>query len=169
MAVMVALLRAVNVGGTGKLPMKELKLMCEECGFESVRTYIASGNVVFRSADSPDRARSVLERRLEDYAGKKVDVLVRGAREMVDLVEANPFPDEPGNRVGVLFLDREPPPDIDRHVKGLTNESFRPAAREVFVHFPDGQGPSKLEFELGTATMRNMNTVGKLAQMAASG
>jgi len=165
--VFVALLRAVNVGGSGKLPMKELKAMCEQCGFESVETYIASGNVVFRSSDSPDRARSVLERRLGDYAGRKVDVLIRTAREMADLVEADPYADQPGNRVAVLFLDREPPPDLYPHVKGLTNESLRPAAREVFAHFPDGQGPSKLEFDLGTATMRNMNTVKKLAGMAA--
>lgn len=168
MPTFVALLRAVNVGGTGKLPMKELKAMCEECGFESVETYIASGNVVFRSADSAGRARSVLERRLEDYAGRKVDVLVRTAREMADLVEADPYADQPGNRVAVLFLDCEPPPDLDRHVKGQTDESFRPAARELFIHYPEGQGPSKLEFELGTATSRNMNTVRKLAAMAAA-
>jgi uncharacterized protein (DUF1697 family) len=168
MPTFVSLLRAVNVGGTGKLPMKELKAMCEQCGFESVQTYIASGNVVFRSADTAERARSVLETRLGDYSGRNVDVLVRTAREMADLVEADPFSDQPGNRVAVLFLDREPPPDLDRHVRGLTNETLRPAAREVFVHFPDGQGPSRLEFDLGIATIRNMNTVSRLAQMAAA-
>lgn len=167
MPVYVALLRAVNVGGSGKLPMKQLRAMCEECGFESVETYIASGNVVFRSSDEADRARSVLERRLEDYAGRKVDVLVRSAREMADLVEANPYADQPGNRVVVLFLDREPPGDLGRHVRGLAGESITPAARELFVHYPDGQGPSKLEFDLGIATARNMNTVTKLAGMAA--
>ncbi len=162
----VALLRAINVGGTGKLPMKELKLMCEQCGFESVRTYIASGNVVFRSSDSAERARSILERRLEDHAGSKIDVLVRTAREMADLVEANPWPEEPGNRVAVLFLDREPPADLDNQVRGVVNEKFVAAAQEVFVHYPDGLGVSKLAFDLGTGTTRNMNTVKKLAAMA---
>ncbi len=166
MPAFVALLRAVNVGGTGKLPMKELKAMCEECGFESVRTYIASGNVVFRSGDRPERARAVLEQRLEDYAGSEVDVLIRSAREMIDLVDTNPFPDEPGNRVAVLFLDRGPPPDLESHAKGLTNETLRAAASEVFIHYPDGQGPSKLSLDLGIATARNMNTVAKLAWMA---
>ena len=52
MAAFIALLRAVNVGGTGKLPMTELKAMCEALGFTGVRTYIASGNVVFTSRKS---------------------------------------------------------------------------------------------------------------------
>lgn len=168
MATLVALLRAVNVGGTGKLPMKDLKAMCEEAGFDSVRTYIASGNVVFETADPPERARSVLEARLESYAGREVGVLIRTAREMADLVEANPFPDQPGNRVVVLFLDRKPPSDLDRAVTGLANEVMRPAAEEVFIHYPEGQGPSRLAFgkAFGLNTARNMNTVAKLAGMA---
>lgn len=168
MPTLVALLRAVNVGGTGKLPMKGLKLMCEEAGFESVRTYIASGNVVFETSDGAERARSILETRLEAWAGKEVGVLIRSAREMADLVEANPFPDEPGNRVVVLFLDRKPPPDLKGAVSGLQDESLRPAASEVFIHYPQGQGESRLSFGsgFGVATARNMNTVSKLAEMA---
>ena len=60
----VALLRAVNVGGTGKLPMTMLAQMCETVGFEKVKTYIASGNVVFRSDRSEDQVRSTLEDQL---------------------------------------------------------------------------------------------------------
>lgn len=163
----VALLRAVNVGGTGKLPMAELRTMCEEAGFEQVRTYIASGNVVFGSDDDPDRARSVLEARLGSYAGKPVDVLVRTGREMADLVAANPFPDEPGNRVVCLFLDRHPPKDLAAVASGVGDERFVAADREVFIHYPEGQAQSKLKFDLGVATARNMNTVKKLAEMAA--
>jgi len=164
----VALLRAVNVGGI-KLKMKELSRLCEEAGFESVQTYIASGNVVFRTGDDPDRARSVLEARLEGHMGRPVDVLVRTAREMADLVAANPFPDEPGNKVAVLFLDQAPPPDLDGRAKGVAAERFAPAHREVFIHYPDGQGRSKLAFDgLGVGTTRNMNTVAKLADLAAA-
>lgn len=167
MASYVALLRAVNVGGSGKLPMKELKSMCEEAGFDSVRTYIASGNVVFESGDSPERARSVLAKRLESWAGREIGLLVRSARQMADLVEANPFPNEPGDRVVVLFLDRSPPPDLEASVSGLGDEIMRPAASEVFIHYPQGKGPSRLSFDLGPATARNMNTVTRLAAMAA--
>ena len=73
----VALLRAVNVGGTGKLPMSTLKQMCEEVGLKQVRTYIASGNVVFRSDTEEAEIKSALEGRLLAYAGKPVGVLGR--------------------------------------------------------------------------------------------
>jgi uncharacterized protein (DUF1697 family) len=164
----VALLRAVNVGGTGKLPMKELKAICEEAGFQEVATYIASGNVVFRSDDGPEKVKDILEMRLTEYAGKKMDVFVRTAREMRDLVEINPYPDEPGNRVVALFLDRKPPQDLDSIVTGVQGERFTTAAREIFIHYPEGMGVSKLKFGsqlVGTA--RNMNTVTKLAAKAA--
>ncbi len=68
---------------------------------------------------------------------------------MADLVEANPFPDEPGDRVVVLFLDRSPPPDLEASASGLDDEVMLPAASEVFIHYPQGQGPSKLSFDLG--------------------
>jgi uncharacterized protein (DUF1697 family) len=61
----VALLRAVNVGGTGKLPMSDLKAICESIGFHKVRTY-----VVFRSAWSELEVKAALEARLQAYAGK---------------------------------------------------------------------------------------------------
>jgi Protein of unknown function (DUF1697) len=57
----IALLRAVNVGGTGKLPMFELKAMCRDAGFARVETYIASGNVIFESEASPSRVKAELE------------------------------------------------------------------------------------------------------------
>lgn len=106
MTVYVALLRAVNVGGTGKLPMAELKAMCEEVGFEDVRTYIASGNVVFRSKKAAGSLKAALEKRLAVYAGKPVGVLLRTAAEMAEVGEANPFPAAPGNRTVAIFWMR---------------------------------------------------------------
>ena len=108
MTIYIALLRAVNVGGTGKLPMAELKAMCEEVGFEEVRTYIASGNVVFRSRKSAAQLKATLEKRLALYAGKPVGVAVRTAAEMAEVGKANPFPQAPGNRTVAIFLV-EPP------------------------------------------------------------
>jgi len=78
----IALLRAVNVGGTGKLPMTELKAMCEAAGFKSVQTYIASGNVVFKSAKTEAQVKAALDAALAAYVGKPVGVLVRTAAEM---------------------------------------------------------------------------------------
>ena len=74
MTAYVALLRAVNVGGTGKLPMTELKRIAEEIGFGCPRTFIASGNVVFTSDRSEREVRVKLETRLADHMGKPVGV-----------------------------------------------------------------------------------------------
>ena len=83
----VALLRAVNVGGTGKLPMAELRAMCESAGFSSVKTYIASGNVVFRSKLPAAKVKALLEEALLKYAGKPVGVLLRTAAELKSVME----------------------------------------------------------------------------------
>ena len=81
MAIYVGLLRAVNVGGTGKLAMEELRRLCEDCGFARVRTYIASGNVVFEAGASEAEVQAQLQSSLQSYAGKPVGVLVRSAAE----------------------------------------------------------------------------------------
>jgi uncharacterized protein (DUF1697 family) len=73
----VALLRAVNVAGTSKLPMSELKAMCIDAGFVRVETYIASGNVVLDSKAKPPAVKAALERRLLVYFGKPAGVVVR--------------------------------------------------------------------------------------------
>src|SRR3984885_3077718 len=78
----VALLRAVNVGGTGKLPMTELKSMCDASGFLNARTYIASGNVVFESNLTESAVKASLTKCLSTFAGKPVDVMVRTGPEM---------------------------------------------------------------------------------------
>src|SRR6202011_2452625 len=91
----VALLRAVNVGGTGKLPMTELKAMCVDEGFGEVQTYIASGNVVFSSKLGAAKVKAAREKRLPAYAGKPVGVVIRSADEIAAVLKANPFPKAP--------------------------------------------------------------------------
>ena len=105
MASFVALLRAVNVGGTGKLPMSDLNEFCEELGFGAVRTYIASGNVVFRTGRSEAEAKAALEASLQPYTGKPVGVVMRTGAEMTEVLAQNPFPDVLGNRVVAIVLD----------------------------------------------------------------
>jgi uncharacterized protein (DUF1697 family) len=168
MAAFVALLRAVNVGGTGKLPMSELKAMCEELGLGDVRTYIASGNVVFATRKSEAAIKTALEKRLETYTGKVVGVLVRSAQEMAEVAANNPFPKAAPNRTMALFLDRAPPADTLSTVRGRKDEEIALGRREIYVHYGDGMAKSKLVIpaaKLGTA--RNMNTVAVLAKMAA--
>jgi uncharacterized protein (DUF1697 family) len=164
----VALLRAVNVGGTGKLPMSDLKNICEELGFAAVRTYIASGNVVFTSRKSAAAIKVALEKRLEAYAGKPLGVLVRTAAEMAQVLADNPFPNAPPNRTVAVFLDRAPPADTLAGIRSRRNEQIQLGRREIYIHYGDGMAKSKLVIPAAkTGTARNMNTVATLARMAA--
>jgi uncharacterized protein (DUF1697 family) len=164
----VALLRAVNVGGTGKLPMSDLKTLCEELGFGAVRTFIASGNVVFTSRKSEAAIKAALEKQLAAYAGKPVGVLVRSATEMTQVLSGNPFPQAAPNRTMALFLDHAPPSDTLAGIRGRRDEQIRLGRREIYIHYGEGMGTSKLVIPAArTGTARNMNTVAALAKMAA--
>ena len=168
MTAFVALLRAVNVGGTGKLPMNDLKSMCEAAGLRRVRTYIASGNVIFHSGLAEREVKRAVEDALAAYAGKPVGVLVRTAAEMAAVSAHNPFPDAPANYTVAIFLDEPPPADAAEKAAGRDREIIRLGLREIYVHYPDGMGRSKLRIPAAAAgTARNMNTVAKLAEMAA--
>jgi uncharacterized protein (DUF1697 family) len=168
MPAFVALLRAVNVGGTGKLPMTELAAMCEELGYSAVRTYIASGNVVFASRKSEAAVKEALEKRLADFAGKPVGVMVRSAAEMAQVSADNPFLKAAPNRTIAIFLDAKPPKDTLATVRGRRDEEIKLGKREIYVHYGEGMGQSKLVIPAAKAgTARNMNTVATLARLAA--
>src|SRR5665811_1097473 len=159
MTTFIALLRAVNVGGTGKLPMAALVAMCEAAGFANAQTYIASGNVVFSSKKSEAQVKAELERALLSYAGKPVGVVVRTAAEMADVLANNPFPDAAPNRTVAIFLDQPPPPDTLETLSGRKDEVVRLGVREIYVHYGDGMGTWKLKIPANkTGTARNMNT-----------
>ena len=163
----VALLRAVNVCGTGKVPMSELTAMCQEAGLHKVRTYIASGNVVFSSDADEAEIKAKLEARLRAYAGKPVGVLIRSADEIAGVLACNPFSDKPGNRTVALFVDGPLPADALNDARGVQDELMRLGQREIYVFYGDGMAHSRLRIPAGDAgTARNMNTVAKLAEMA---
>ena len=166
MKTLVALLRAVNVGGTGKLAMPHLTLICADAGFADVRTYIQSGNVVFRTRLSPGRARTTLEQALAKATGTRIDVIVREATELRDVLANVPFPGAPPARVVVYFCSHDVPPGVDG-LRGPDGEQVRAFGREIYVFFPIGQGASKLKLPKlgGAATARNINTVTRLVQM----
>jgi uncharacterized protein (DUF1697 family) len=161
-----ALLRAVNVGGTGKLAMSDLRALCEDCGFVNPATYIQSGNVVFASKRSEASVKKLLEQTLGKKLGKPADVLLRTRQELEALANANPFPKAPPNRLITLFLDLPPPPGSLDEVVSPDGEQVAVSGRHVVIHYPDGLGRSKLKLpKLGPATGRNLNTIRKLIQM----
>lgn len=167
MTAYVALLRAVNVGGTGKLPMSDLKTMCQNAGFTEVRTYIASGNVVFTSDLSEAEVQAALETRLHTYAGKPVGVIIRTAAQMAAVRDANPFPDEPPSRTLAILLNAPPAADALETVSRQTTEKVALGAREIYVAYGDTLARSKLAIPAAAnGTARNMNSVAKLAAMA---
>lgn len=164
-----ALLRAVNVGGTGKLPMSELRAMCASVGFSNARTYIASGNVVFESKLSEASVKSKLERCLETYAGKPVGILIRSGAELAAVLANNPFSSAAPNQTVAIFLDAPPPADVLDSVSGQRTEEIALGTREIYVHYKDGIARSKLKIPVaGTGTARNMNTVATLVEWTAA-
>lgn len=161
-----ALLRAVNVGGTGTLPMSKLKAMCVDAGLERVETYIASGNVAFESKAAPSKIKAVLETALRKEMGKSVGVMLRSAAQLRAILKANPFRRAEPKYTYVFFLNAAPPADALDHVRGQRDEELRLAAREIYVHYPSGMGRSKLKIPAASeGTARNINTVTKLAEL----
>ncbi len=160
----VALLRAVNLGPHNKVPMAELKALATRLGLGRAQTYIASGNLIFASDKGEDELRALLEQAIEAEWGKPIGVLVRRAKELADVAARNPWPDSPGNRVLVLFTDREPSLEGVRHQAA---EVLALGQREIFIDYADGVGTSKLVVPATKhGTARNMNTVAKLAELA---
>ena len=166
MTAYVALLRAVNLFGR-PLKMADLKRIAEELGLESPRTFIASGNLLFASGKSEGAVKAALEQAIEGHMGKPIGVMVRTAKEMAAVAKANPFADQPGNRVVAIFLDAPPPKDAIEQAKNVADERMALGEREIYVHYPSGQGQSKLRIPAAAAgTARNMNSVAKLAELA---
>ncbi|MBW9053686.1 DUF1697 domain-containing protein [Rhizobium mesosinicum] len=168
MAVYVALLRAVNVGGTGSLPMAELKAICEGLGFADVKTYIQSGNVLFHSDEAEKAVEEKLDAALGKTLGKRPGVMVRSRRELDAIIADAPFPEAKPNFLLVYFLPQAAPKDALDKMVAPDGEEAKLAGREIYVHYPIGSGRSKLKLPaLKAGTSRNLNTVRKLAGMAA--
>ena len=164
----VALLRAINVGGT-QLPMDALLAMCRSAGFEQARTYIASGNALFRSRLRTQQIKHALETRLEEFLGKPVGVHVRTAAELAAVLAENPFTDTPRSRTVAVFLHGRPPVSALEEVRGLGPEQLALGRREIYVAYPNDIGSSKLVVPAArTGTARNLNTISRLAALAAA-
>jgi len=169
MTTYIALLRAINVGGTGKLPMAELQALCTKLGFRRVETYIASGNVVFDCDWPAAKVQAQLEQELQNHVGKAVDTFVRTAAEMQAVLEKNPFSDQDPRLTYAFFLHERPPPDALTAVRGRADEEIGLGKREIYVFYPKGMGLSKLKLPGAAAgTARNLNTVAKLVSMSSS-
>lgn len=163
----VALLRGINVGGGNKLPMADLRAVCADLGWTNIRTYIASGNVVFEA----DGGNEALATALHQALPLDVPVLVLGADELKNRLSHCPFPGESGNKVHGFFCLDAPEVDEDVIAQYAKTEKVVVQGHTVWLHAPDGFGRSKLgemfhRVVTGTVyTARNLNTINKLAEM----
>ena len=165
----VALLRGVNLLGVSTLKMADLRAIAEELGLGSVRTFIASGNLLFTSDLPEEGLRRMLEQRLEAHIARAVSVMVRTADEIAAVYRANPFPEAPGNNMVAFFMNEPPPADLLATVRNKAeDERIAAGIREVYVAYGErGIGRSRLRIPAAEAgTARNMNTVAKLAELA---
>ncbi|MHB1260530.1 MAG: DUF1697 domain-containing protein [Thermoplasmatota archaeon] len=173
MTTFVALLRAVNVGGR-KVEMAELRKVAEKAGLENVRTYIASGNLVFEGKGNPADLEAQLEAAIAKKFGIDVPVLVRTPDQWTTYLQGNPFPGAEPNRLYLLLSKAPPSKDAAKTVllRAVGGEEARLVGDALWIHYPAGMGPSKVtpaHIDKATGsptTARNLNTVRKLAEMA---
>lgn len=172
----IAFLRGINVGPHNRIAMPALRELLSGVGFDGVRTYVQSGNVVLSSAEPPAELERRLEQLIAEQFGLEVGVVTRTAAELAEVVERNPLAEvasEP-KRYQVTFLAEPPPPERVEQLASLATEAERFVAhgRELYAWHPDGVARSKLWAKLaGTAlgakaTSRNWSTVTTLLEMA---
>jgi len=169
----IALLRGINVGGHNRIPMAELRSVCAKNGWDDVKSYIQSGNLVFTAPLTSTAVEIQLERSIEQHFGLSIPVIVRAAKDWHSIVRKNPFPGASGKEPNLVML-------------GLAKHAMAPGSQEgllryatfrervslvgdhVWVHFPGGSGRSKitpvvLDRIVGSVvTCRNWRTVQKL-------
>ena len=168
MTAYVALIRAVNVSGTGKLPKEDLKAMGEACGFEDARTFINSGNLLFTSYLDEAIVQKWMEARLADYLGKPTAVYVRSAVEMAEAAASNPFDDDKPSRVMAHFISEKPIRAMIDEARDVSGERMALGPRLIYVSYGEGIGNSKLKLPaVKQGTARNMNSVAKIADLLA--
>jgi uncharacterized protein (DUF1697 family) len=178
MPIYAALLRAVNVGGTGKVKMDELRTMFDSIGLGPAVTYVQSGNVVFQSkSKNVATLAAQIETAIESHFGFRTVVILRSQTELLEIVKRNPFNSrkelEPAKLL-VSFLAERPTEQAQEKLSQIpiSPEELILDGREIFTYYPDGQGKSKLPHSkvdraLGTpGTGRNWNTVLKLVELA---
>jgi uncharacterized protein (DUF1697 family) len=175
--VTIALLRGINVGGKNRLPMKELAALFVDAGCDDVRTYIQSGNVVFRTVPAEgEEISSIISASILSRFGYRVPVITRTAREFQTIVQANPFVEAgaDADKLHVFFLADLPDGaqvealDPDRS----PGDEFAVQGREIYLYCPNGVARTKLtnsyfDSRLSTtSTTRNWRTVLRLLELA---
>ncbi|MFZ3278605.1 MAG: DUF1697 domain-containing protein [Candidatus Sulfotelmatobacter sp.] len=177
MPIYISMLRGINVGGNKRIKMEKLRDSFEALGFEQVKTYIQSGNVVFKAGtiSASGLSKKIEGRILSDF-DFSVSVISRTANEIANTIKNNPFVNQPGidpEKLHVAFLSEAPAPSALNKLAQLTlkPDQSRCLGKEVYLYFPNGvSGSSLWKHPLDgvlsvSATTRNWKTVNSLHQM----
>jgi uncharacterized protein (DUF1697 family) len=173
-----ALLRGINVGGSRRVPMADLRTLMAGLGYDDVRTYLQSGQATFATDHGDEESLAAgLHGAIEERFGFPVDVIVRDHAYLRAIADACPFPaaELEAKQLHVTYfsapVDEERFAEIDR--AAYLPEEFRLGDRALYLYAPNGLGRSKLAEHLSKprlnkgviATSRNWNTVLKLVEM----
>jgi uncharacterized protein (DUF1697 family) len=174
-AQLIVLLRGVNIGPRNRVPMPELRKLLTEAGFDDVRTYVQSGNIVLSSTKTPSQVSRAVEREIARAFGLDIAIVVRTRAELAKVVQRNPLGDvaDDPKRYQVSFLDAKPSRAVLRKLEeaAVPPEQLVAVGREIYAWHPAGVARSKLWAllagrDLGvTATARNWTTVTKLLEL----
>ena len=182
MAIFVAFLRGINVGGRNKIKMANLKRMFESIGFKHVETYIQSGNVLFESDETEDMIRMKIENEMKDWFGFSSFVVLRTAAELEQIIKKYPFSKkeiakaEALNTVGeslyVNLLVQAPGREESAYLNAGKGDQYEMVGRDVYLLFHHGIRKSKLAGSLNKldtpGTIRNWKTISKLFALTES-
>lgn len=178
MAVYVSMLRGVNVGGHKLLKMSALCELFQSLELQTPRSYVQSGNVLFQSREkNPLRLADRIENAIEQAYGFRPAVIIRTIPQLREVLTKNPFrnrPDVLPAKLLITFLATEPDPEARTKVLQIKTdgEEIRILGREMYVHYPNSAGRSKIQLSRlekeskTTGTARNLNTVEKLLELA---
>lgn len=176
MTTFVALLRGINVGGHHKVPMAELRALCESTGLRDVRSYIQSGNLVFACAGKAPAVAKKLEAAIASRFGFAIDVIVRAASQWPVYVQGNPLREASARAPNLVMLGLSKLPPNKGALAALrqraaANERIEAVGDALWFHFADGVGKSRLSSALidravgSTVTVRNWRTVLELQKL----
>jgi uncharacterized protein (DUF1697 family) len=174
----IALLRGINIGSKNRIKMADLRTIFESMGYENVKTYLQSGNVIFDAdSDNETKIADRIEKKINKTFGFSVNIIIRTESELKDIVNNNPFIEENRTEIDkfhVTFLKEKPDKEtvLNLDLNNNENEKFEVIGREVYLHLPNGYSRTKLtnntfEKKLKTiATTRNWKTATKLLELS---
>lgn len=175
---MVSMLRGVNVGPHHRMKMDALRALYESLNLQDARTYVQSGNVIFRAKEkNPAKLAKQIQEGMSKKFGFRPEVIIRSMEELKQALAANPFRarrDVEGSKLLITFLSAEPDQEARAAIRNLKvqKEELHLIGRELYIYFPDGIGKSKLPWSSVekvlkvTGTARNLNSVVKMLEIA---